>query len=200
MPRDLSTTAQTSLAGTTRKVVDLVRITSQDGTALFLLGTDSSVSALNFTNCDVNLTFDSVTYNANLGYIGHSQISETVNANNEKVSLSFTGVDLSNAEAILNANFVGAKVVIRKAIIDADYTITTSKVYEVFEGFVNTFSLSANQNTADFQLECGGPFSAFEKSSVYGFASTQSHQSVFEEDEGFKFTTDTLTDLKWGKA
>ena len=25
-------------------------------------------------------------------------------------------------------------------------------------------------------------------------------KQVFEEDEGFKFATDTLTDLKWGKA
>jgi len=200
MPRDLSTTAQSGLAGTTRRVVDLVSISSQDGTALFLLGTDSSVSALNFTNCDTNLTFDSVTYNANLGYIGHSEISETVNANNEKVSITFTGVDLSNAEAILNANFVGAKVVIRKAIIDADYTFSTNNVYEVFEGFVNTFSLNAGTDTADFQLECGGPFSAFEKASVYGFASTQSHHTIFRNDRGFDFTTQTLTDLKWGEA
>ena len=200
MPRDLSTTAQSGLAGTTRRVVDLVSISSQDGTALFVIGTDSSVSALNFTNCDTNLTFDSVTYNANLGYIGHSEISETVNANNEKVSLSLTGVDLSNAEAILNANFVGAKVKIRKAIINADYTFSTNNVYEVFDGFINTFSLSTSNSTADFQLECGGPFSAFEKSSVYGFASTQSHQTIFQEDEGFKYATDTLTDLKWGKA
>jgi hypothetical protein len=200
MPRDLSATAQSGLAGTTRRVVDLVSISSQDDTVLFLLGTDSSVSALNFTNCDVNLTYDSVTYNANLGYIGHSEISETVNANNEKVSLSLTGVDLSNAEAILNANFVGAKVTIRKVIIDADYTFSVNDVYEVFEGFINTFGLTAGQNTADFQLECGGPFSAFEKASVYGYASTQSHQTVFSEDKGFEFATQTLTDLSWGKV
>lgn len=198
MTRNLSTTAQSALAATTRRVVDLVSITAQDGERLFRLD-DETRSFLNFTNCDVDLTYDSTIYNANSGYLGHSAITEQTNAANEKMSLMFTGVDLSNAEFILNANFVGAKVTIRKVIIDESYAFSTDNVYLVFEGFVNTFSLSNNLETADFRLECGGPFSAFEKSTIYGFASTQSHQTVFRNDQGFEYTTETLTDLQWGK-
>lgn len=198
MTRGISSEANTALAAQTRRVVDLVRIVSQDDSTLFNILTNGT-NSLDFTNCDVDLTHDSVTYSANAGYIGHSAITETVNAANEKLSLVFTGVDLTNPTILLNSNFVGAKVSIRKAILNEDYSITTNGVYSVFEGFINTFSLTHDKETADFRLECGGPFSAFEKASIYGYATTLSHQTVFEGDKGFEFTTETLADMQWGK-
>jgi hypothetical protein len=198
MTRGISSEANTALAAQKRRVVDLVRIVGQDQGTLFNIQTGGT-NSLDFTNCDVDLSHDSVTYSANAGYIGHSAITETVNAANDKMSLAFTGVDLTNAYILLNSNFVGAKVTIRKAVINQDYSITTNGVYSIFEGFVNTFNLSHDKETADFTLECGGPFSAFEKASIYGYATTLSHQIVFEGDKGFEFTTETLTDLQWGK-
>lgn len=200
MTRDLSTSAQTALAATTRRVFDLVSIKQQDNSNLFIIGTDSTVIDLLFTNCDVDLTYNSETFQSNSGYLGHSEITETTNAANDKVSVTFDGVDLTNARDILNANFVGCRVNIKKVIVNADYTFSTDNVYEVFDGFINTFNLTTNKQTANFRLECGGPFSAFEKAAIYGYATTLSHQTVFPDDNGFEFAQQTLTDLQWGKA
>jgi uncharacterized protein YjbI with pentapeptide repeats len=198
--RDLSTSAQTALAATTRRVFDLVSIKQQDNSNLFIIGTDSTVIDLLFTNCDVDLTYNSEIFQSNSGYLGHSEITETTNAANDKVSVTFDGVDLTNARDILNANFVGCRVNIKKVIVNADYTFSTDNVYEVFDGFINTFNLTTNKKTANFRLECGGPFSAFEKATIYGYATTLSHQTVFTDDKGFEFAQQTLTDLQWGKA
>lgn len=200
MTRGISTTAETKLAATTRRVFDLVSIKQQDDSNLFIIGTDSTVIDLQFTNCDVDLTHNAETFKANLGYLGHSAITESTNAANEKVSVSFDGVDLTNARDILNANFVGSKVNIKKVIVSADYSFTSDDVYEVFDGFINTFNLTTNKETANFRLECGGPFSAFEKATIYGYATTLSHQTVFTNDKGFDFAQQTLTDIQWGKA
>jgi uncharacterized protein YjbI with pentapeptide repeats len=200
MARGISTTAQTKLAATSRRVFDLLSIKQQDDSNLFIIGTDSTVIDLQFTNCDVDLTYNGETFQANLGYIGHSSITESSNATNDKVSISFDGVDLTNARDILNANFVGAKVNLKKVIVGGDYTFTTNDVYEVFDGFINTFSLTTSKETANFRLECGGPFSAFEKASIYGYATTLSHQTVFPNDKGFDFAQQTLADIKWGQT
>jgi len=200
MTRDLSTTAQTALSQPTRRVFDLVSIKQQDNSNLFIIGTDSTVLDLLFTNCDVDLTHDGETFESNAGYFGHSSITESTNATNEKVSVLFDGVDLNNARDILNANFVGCRVNIKKVIIDADYTFSSDNVFEVFDGFINTFNISTDKKSAQFILECGGPFSAFEKASIYGYATTLSHQTVFTDDKGFEFAQQTLADLQWGKA
>jgi uncharacterized protein YjbI with pentapeptide repeats len=198
--RDISTSAQTALAAPTRRVFDLVSIKQQDNSNLFIIGTDSTVIDLLFTNCDVDLTYNAETFQSNSGYLGHSAITETTNAANDKVSVTFDGVDLTNARDILNANFVGCRVNIKKVIVNADYTFSTDNVYEVFDGFINTFNLTTNKQTANFRLECGGPFSAFEKAAIYGYATTLSHQTVFTDDKGFEFAQQTLTDIQWGKA
>jgi len=197
--RDIGSSAQDGLSASTRRVFDLISIKSQDGNNLFVIGTDSTVSELLFTNCEVNLTHAGETFNANLGYIAHSPITESSNAINEKVSFTIDGVDLSNAETILNANFIGANANIKKVVVGADYSFTSDEVYEVFDGFINSFNLTADKETANLRLECGGPFSAFEKNSIYGYASVLSHQVVFNNDKGFEFSNKTLTDLQWGK-
>lgn len=199
MTRGLSSNIQTKLAANERRVMDLIKIVDDAGNNLALSGTDSTIIPLLFTNCDVDLTFDGELYKANNGYLGHSQIQESTNAVNDKITVTFTAVDLTNASAILNSDYVGAKVQIRKAVIEADYSFSADDVYLIYDGFINTFNLGYDTKSAEVQLECGGPFSAFDKTSLYGFVTSTSHQKIFPGDKGMEFAQQTLDELKWGQ-
>jgi hypothetical protein len=200
MTRDLGAGLQTKLQASTRRVVDLVLIKNADGGLLTLLLSSGFTMPLNFTNCDVDLMYDSISYEANRGYIQHSSIQESSKLTNDKLDIVFTGVDLENAQAILNSNYIGAVVQIRKVVIGADYTFSNDDVYLVYEGFINTFQLQYNRTDASLVLSVGGPFAAFERSTIYGYTSVSSHSLKFADDLGMSFSQKTLSDIKWGIA
>jgi len=200
MTRDLGTGLQSKLQANTRRVIDLVLIKNANGGLLTLLLSNGFTMPLNFTNCDVDITYDSTLYEANRGYIQHSGIQESSKLTNERLDIIFTGVDLENAQALLNSNYIGAIVQIRKAVINADYSFSENDVYLVYEGFINTFQLQYNKQDAALILNVGGPFAAFSKRTIYGYTTVQSHTLTFKDDLGMNFAQKTLSDIKWGTA
>jgi len=208
MTRGLQETLRTNLSQRSTKVVDLVKINASDGGRLFSATSPARISNdLFYTNNDYDLIFDSVTYKANYGYIGHSGLQESSKASNDQFELTFTGIDPTLTSDILNSKFVGAVVQLRKAVIigegdDLDTHVDSigesERVYTAYDGFINTFSYRLGKETATLSLICGGPFAAFEKKSIYGFSSQSSHQAKYPDDTSMEYASISLNGIKWG--
>lgn len=208
MTRGLQETLQSNLSQRSTKVVDLVKITAFDGGRLLNAQTLLRINNdLYFTNNDYDLIFDSITYKANFGYIGHSGLQESSRAVNDQFELTFTGIDPTLTSDILNSKFVGALVELRKAVIigsgnDLDTHVdsigVSERVYLVYDGFINTFSYRLSKEAGTLSLICGGPFAAFEKKSIYGYSSNSSHQAKYPGDTSMEYANISLNGIKWG--
>lgn len=208
MTRALQETLQTNLSATATKVVDLVKITAFDGGRLLNAQTLTNIdSDLFFTNNDYDLIFDSTTYKANFGFIGHSGLQESSKAVNDQFELTFTGIDPVLTANILNSKFVGALVQLRKAVIigsgdnldtHVDSVGNSERVYLVYDGFVSSFTYRLSKEAGTLSLICGGPFAAFERKSLYGFTSNSSHQSKYTGDTSMEYANISINGIKWG--
>jgi hypothetical protein len=208
MTRGLQETLKTNLAERSKKVVDLVKITAADGGRLLSALTGERITTdLYFTNNDYDLTYNSITYKADYGFIGHSSVQESSEAVNDQFDLLFTGIDPTLTNDILNSKFVGASVQLHKAVIigsganldtHIDSASVNERVYLIFDGSINSFSYSLSKEAGTLSLQCGNVFAAFEKKSLYGYTSTSSHQTKYPNDQSMKFAQIDLTGLKWG--
>jgi len=209
MTRGLQETLKTNLAQRSKKVVDLVKITAADGGRLFSATTSGTriSNDLFFTNNEYDLTHDSISYKADYGFVGHSDIQESSTAVNDQFELLFTGIDPTLTSDILNSKFVGAKVQLRKAVIigsgsnldsHTDSASINERVYQVFDGSVNSFNYTLGKESGTLSLQCGSVFAAFEKKSLYGFTTVTSHQVKYPGDQSMKFAQIDLSGLKWG--
>jgi len=208
MTRGLQETLQSNLSAQSTKVVDLVKITAYDGGRLLNAQTLLRISNdLYFTNNDYDLVFDSITYQANYGYIGHSGMQESAKAVNDQFELNFTGIDPTLTTDILNSKFVGALVELRKAVIigsgnnldtHVDSVGASERVYLIYEGFISSFSYRLAKDAGSLSLICGGPFAAFERKSLYGFTSNSSHQTKYPGDTSMEYANISLNGIKWG--
>lgn len=208
MTRGLQETLKTNLAARSKKVVDLVKITASDGGRLFSATTGARISNdLYYTNNEYDLTYDSIVYKADYGYIGHSSVQESSTAVNDQFDLLFTGIDPTLTGDILNSKFVGATVKLHKAVIigtgsdldtHQDSANINERVYQVFDGSINSFNYSLGKDSATLSLQCGSVFAAFEKKSLYGFTTSSSHQSKYPNDDSMRFAQINLTGLQWG--
>lgn len=208
MARGLSETVRTNLAETNKKVVDLVRINSYSGGRLIDSTTNQPIANdLYFTNNEYDLQFDSITYKADYGFIGHSPVQESSVAVNDQFELLFTGIDPTLTADILNSKFVGATVKVHKAIIigsgddldtHLDSASVNERVYTVFDGSVSSFSYSLSKEAGTLSLQCGTRFAAFDKKSLYGYTTVTSHQIKYSGDQSMKFAQLDLSGIKWG--
>ena len=208
MSRGLHETLRTNLAAESKKVVDLVRINAADGGRLIDSTNNQRIdNDLYFTNNEYDLDFDSLTFKADYGFIGHSPVQESSTAVNDQFEMLFTGIDPTLTADILNSKFVGAKVKIHKAIIigsggdldtHQDSVGVNERVYLVFDGSISSFSYNLSKEAGTLSLQCGTVFAAFEKKSLYGYTTNTSHQIKYPGDKSMKFAQIDLNGLNWG--
>jgi hypothetical protein len=208
MTRGLQETLKDNLSQRSKKVVDLVKITASDGGRLKSAVTGLRIdNDLYFTNNEYDLTYDSITYKADYGFIGHSDIQESSSAVNDQFELLFTGIDPTLTGDILNSKFVGAKAQVYKAVmigsgadldVHVDSASINERVYKIFDGTINSFNYTLGKESGTLSLQCGSIFAAFEKKSLYGFTTSTSHQVKYPADQSMKFAQIDLTGLKWG--
>jgi len=192
MPRGLDSSIQTAL--TNRKILaaDLVELHFSP--------------AVYFTNASIDINYDSATapdtgtnsYLAQGQFIEFSNIKETADVKVNSLDISFTAVDLTTVALVLNNDYIDKRVVLYRVIFNLDGSFDSTKVFQIFDGKINAWSIGETQETATLSIQCSSQFADFEKLSGRT-TSVASQQLQFPNDDGMEFASKIVKDIRWGR-
>jgi len=193
MGRGLSSGLITSLSGQQMRVADLVEI--------------HLATAVYFTNGAIDLEYDSPTapdagtntYLAQGQFLGFGNVTESRDIRVSSMAITFTAVDYTTLGYVLNNEYIDRRVVLYRAVLDDNYQIDSTKVFQYFDGRINDFSISESPNEATMALSVSSQFADYERTNGRRTNST-SQQRFFSTDVGLEFAPQIQTDIKWGRT
>lgn len=193
MPRSLSSGLITSLSGRQQRVADLIEIHLS--------------TAVYFNNTFLDLSYDSATapdsgannYVAQGQFIGIGNIQESKDIKIGSMSVVFTAVDYTTLGYVLNNQYIDRRVVLYRAVLDENFAIDSTKVFQYFDGRIKDFAISESPSTATLAFNVGSQFADYDKISGRR-TNSDSQQRFFSSDVGFEFAPQIQTDIKWGRT
>ena len=117
------------------------------------------------------------------GYLSHSPIKQSAQVTNTNVELLFDAILLDSSADTLgtefaNGDYTGAPVTIKKGLVD-------------------NFAINVTEIGSTMTVTIGGPFSNFDKKSLYGYTNTASQSRLFPADKGFQYSQRLISNLVW---
>ena len=204
MTRDIASGTVTKLEANSIFYAELIQLH---------LRTTGSDLLVQYTSANADLevatsTSSENTYVSQGQFINFGNLKETADMQIQSFDLTFTAVDTTTLAALIASDtsqsssgsaLNGRRVVVHRVILDADYTHTSDDVYMIFDGLINGFSLSEDENTATVNLNCSSRFVNFDATA--GRKTTVGSQQIyFPQDLGFEFASSLKKDVRWGQA
>ena len=188
MTRNLTSAVKTELATNDIRPVHLITIG---------FGTP-----VNLTDCSFPLTSSvsgsSVTYSASDFILGISNHTEETDITKSSVSLSLSGADQTFISTVLSENVVNDSVDIFRGFLD-DSNALISDPFLLYRGKIDSFDIAETENDSQVNLSIVSNWADFEKKNGRKTNNT-SQQRFFSGDVGMDFASQTVQDIKWGRA
>lgn len=188
MTRNLTSSVKTELATNDIRPVHLIHIGF--GTPIYI------------TDCSFQLTSSvsgsSVTYSASDFVLGISNFTEETDITKTSLTITFSGADQTFISTALNENVINDSVTIYRGLLDDNNSLITDP-FLLYEGNIDTFSISESSQTSYITFSVVSHWADFEKENGRKTNNT-SQQRYFSNDVGMDFSSQTVLDLKWGRA
>lgn len=157
---------------------------------------------VNITDCSFSLTSSvsgsSVTYTASDFILGISNFTEETDVTKTSLTISLSGADQTFISTVLNENLVNDSVQIFRGFLDSSNALIADP-FLLYDGQVDSFSISESKNESSVSLVVVSHWADFEKTSGRKTNNT-SQQRFFSADVGMDFSSETVQDIKWGRA
>ena len=188
MTRSLTSAVKTELATNDIRPVHLITI--------------GFATPVNLTDCSFSLTSSvsgsSVTYNASDFILGISNHTEETDITKSSVSLNLSGADQTFISTVLNENVVNDSVDIFRGFLD-DSNALISDPFLLYRGKIDSFDIAETDKNSQVNLSIVSNWADFEKKNGRKTNNT-SQQRFFSADVGMDFSSQTVQDIKWGRA
>ena len=188
MTRNLTSAVKTELATNDIRPVHLITI--------------GFSTPVNITDCSFPLTSSisgsSVTYSASDFILGISNHTEETDITKSSVSISLSGADQTFISVVLNENVVNDSVDIFRGFLD-DSNSLIADPFLLYRGKIDSFDISEGDNQSVVGLQIVSNWADFEKKNGRKTNNT-SQQRFFSGDVGMDFSSQTVQDIKWGRA
>jgi len=117
-----------------------------------------------------------------------------------KQSLDFTlsGADQTFISTCLNENVVNDSVTIYRGLLN-DSNALIADPFLLYKGTIDTFGISESGSESSVTLRIVSHWADFEKENGRK-TNNISQQRFFSADVGMNFSSQTVTDIKWGRA
>ena len=188
MTRSLTTAIKNELATNDIKPVHLITIG---------FGTP-----VNITDCSFDLTSSvsgsSVTYSASDFIMGVSNHTEETDITKSSVSISLSGADQTFISVVLNENVINDSVSIFRGLLADDNTLIADP-FLLYKGNIESFEIQEGEKDSTVALSIVSHWADFEKKNGRKTNNT-SQQRFFNTDVGMDFSSQTVQDIKWGRA
>tara|TARA_A100001035_G_C27627671_1_gene428496 strand:- start:92 stop:658 length:567 start_codon:yes stop_codon:yes gene_type:complete len=188
MTRSLTTAVKNELATNDIKPVHLITI--------------GFSTPVNITDCSFSLTSSvsgaSVTYNASDFILGISNHTEETDITKSTVNLNLSGADQTFISTVLNENVVNDDVTIYRGFLDSSNALIADPMM-LYKGKIESFSIQETDTNSEISLSIVSHWADFEKKNGRKTNNT-SQQRFFSGDVGMDFASQTVQDIKWGRA
>ena len=159
-------------------------------------------SPVNLTDCSFSLTSSvsgsSVTYTASDFIMGLSNFTEETDVTKTSLTLSISGADLTFISTVLNENVVNDSVDIYRGFLN-DSNALIADPFLLYSGTIDTFTISEKGKDSTVNLQVVSHWADFDKTNGRKTNNT-SQQRFFSADVGMDFSSQTVQDIKWGRA
>ena len=159
-------------------------------------------SPVNITDCSFPLTSSvsgsSVTYSSSSFIMGISNFTEETDLTKTSINLTLSGADQTFISTVLNENVVNDSVKIFRGFLN-DSNSLIADPFLLYSGQIDTFSISENKHESTVSLQIVSHWADFDKTNGRKTNNT-SQQRFFSTDVGMDFSSQTVQDIKWGRA
>jgi hypothetical protein len=188
MTRSLTSAVKTELATNDIRPVHLITI--------------GFATPVNLTDCSFSLTSSvsgsSVTYNASDFILGISNHTEETDITKSSVNINLSGADQTFISTVLNENVVNDSVDIYRGFLN-DSNALISDPFLLYRGKIDSFDIAETDKDSQVNLSIVSNWADFEKKNGRKTNNT-SQQRFFANDVGMDFASQTVQDIKWGRA
>jgi hypothetical protein len=188
MTRSLTTAIKNELATNDIRPVHLITI--------------GFATPVNITDCSFDLTSSvsgsSVTYSASDFIMGVSNHTEETDITKSSVSISLSGADQTFISVVLNENVINDSVTIFRGLLADDNTLIADP-FLLYKGNIESFEIQEGEKDSTVALSIVSHWADFEKKNGRKTNNT-SQQRFFSTDVGMDFSSQTVQDIKWGRA
>ena len=157
---------------------------------------------VNITDCSFDLTSSvsgsSVTYSASDFIMGVSNHTEETDITKSSVSISLSGADQTFISVVLNENVINDSVTIFRGLLADDNTLIADP-FLLYKGNIESFEIQEGEKDSTVALSIVSHWADFEKKNGRKTNNT-SQQRFFNTDVGMDFSSQTVQDIKWGRA
>jgi len=184
MTRTLTTAVKNELETDSLQPVTLVYINVSTG--------------FRFTDHYKDITYDSNTYSASSLFTKLTSVTESAEVEVSNITLSFSGADQTIISLFLSNAYMEKEAEVYKALLDTSENVI-SDPFLLFKGRIESFSIDESINQSNANIVVASHWSDFSK--IEGRkTNTGSQQLHFSADLGFEFASQTVQDIKWGRA
>ena len=188
MTRSLTSAVKTELA--TNDIRPIHLITIGFGTPINI--TDNSFSLTS------SVSGSSVTYNASDFIMGISDFTEETDLTKGSITLSLSGADQTFISTVLNENVINDSVDIFRGFLD-DSNALISDPFILYRGKIDSFDIAETDKNSQVNLSIVSNWADFEKKNGRK-TNNPSQKRFFSADVGMDFSSQTVQDIKWGRA
>jgi len=157
---------------------------------------------VNITDCSFNLTSSvsgsSVTYSASDFIMGVSNHTEETDITKSSVNINLSGADQTFISVVLNENVINDSVTIFRGLL-ADNNTLIADPFLLYKGNIESFEIQEGEKDSTVGLSIVSHWADFEKKNGRKSNNT-SQQRFFSTDVGMDFSSQTVQDIKWGRA
>jgi hypothetical protein len=188
MTRSLTTAVKTELATNDIRPVHLITI--------------GFSTPVNFTDCSFPLTSSvsgsSVTYTASSFLLNITNFSEETDITKTSLSLSLSGANQTFISTALSENITNDSVTIFRGLLN-DSNGLIADPFLLYKGNIEGFNISETEKASVLTLTVVSHWADFDKKNGRKTNNT-SQQRFFSTDVGMDFSSQTVLDIKWGRA
>ena len=157
---------------------------------------------VNLTDCSFNLTSSisgsSKTYTASPFLVSNPSFTEETDLSKSSLNIDLSGADLTFISTALNENIVNDSVVIYRGLLDSNNALIADPIL-LYKGNVDTFEISETETESFVKLIVVSHWADFDKKSGRK-TNNASQQRFFSTDVGMDYSSQTVLDIKWGRA
>ena len=188
MARTLTTAVQNQLATNDIRPVHLISIG---------FGTPVNITD-NAFDLTSSVSGSSKTYLSSSFLVSIPSFTEQTDVTKSSLNLTLSGADQTFISTALNENIVNDSVVIYRGLLDSNNSIIADPIL-LYQGTIDTFTVKESENQSSLILTVVSHWADFEKKSGRK-TNNASQQRFFSTDVGMDFSSQTVLDIKWGRA
>jgi hypothetical protein len=130
--------------------------------------------------------------------MGVSNHSEETDITKSTISLTLSGADQTFISTVLNENVVNDSVTIYRGLLADDNSLIADP-FLLYQGNIENFEIQEDEKDSIVDLAIVSHWADFDKKNGRKTNNT-SQQRFFSTDVGMDFASQTVQDIKWGRA